>query len=158
MRKLWAIGLSAAIFLVSLSFAPREDMPTADAGEFWGFITKSSPYKEWNFWDDHADMQPGRAPHGPFHRVYVNDILLNADGVPAPYGSIQVKESFNNDKQLMNITVMYKLKDFNPSAGDWWWAKYDLDGKAGPAGKVQGCIGCHGVRADNDYILVHDLK
>ena len=158
MRKLWAIGLSAVIFLVSLSFTPREDMPAADAGEFWGFITRSSPYKEWKFWDDHADMQPGRAPHGPFHRVYVNDILLNADGVPAPYGSIQVKESYNKDKQMMNITVMYKLKDFNPSAGDWWWAKYDLDGKAGPVGKVQGCIGCHGVRADNDYILVHDLK
>ena len=53
---------------------------------------------------------------------------------------------------------MYKIKDYNPSAGDWYWVKYSLTGKAGPYGKVQGCIGCHAVKADNDYITIHDIK
>ena len=53
---------------------------------------------------------------------------------------------------------MYKIKGYNPNDGDWFWVKYSPDGKADKAGKPKGCIGCHGTRANNDFILVHEFK
>ena len=159
MKKFWITGLAiVAVILLYAGSNPNADMPGPDAAAIWKYITKDSPYTEWGFWDDHKDIVSGNSPHGPFHRVYVNDILLEADSAPVPYGSIQVKESFDKDKKKMAITIMYKFKDYNPDAGDWYWARYTLDGKPGPEGKVQGCIGCHGVKAGNDFILVHDFK
>jgi hypothetical protein len=32
--------------------------------------------------------------------------------------------------ELKAITVMYKIKDYNPADGDWFWVKYSPDGKA----------------------------
>ncbi len=147
-----------ALFIV-LFFAHGEntEMPAADAKELWNYITKTSPYSKWEFWDGHEGMQPGNAPHGPYHKVFVNKTLKNASQVPVPYGSIQVKESFDENKQMMALTVMYKIRGYNPSAGDWFWVKYSVQGTAGPFGKVQGCIGCHSAKADNDYIIVHSI-
>ncbi len=145
----------------SLALAPMAlaDMPGPNAKELWNYITKVSPYQEWSFWPDHQGMQPGRAPHGPFHKVYVNDILLNSPAPPVQYGSIEVKESYNKAKKLVAITVQYKVKKgYNPNDGDWFWVKYSLKGKGKPAGKVKGCIECHGTRVKNDFILVHEFK
>jgi hypothetical protein len=159
MNKITFIGVTlAAAMVLFMGFAPVAEMPGPDAAALWEYITKESPYQEWGFWDDHQDMQPGNSPHGPFHRVFVNEVLLKAGGVPVPYGAIQVKESFDSNKKPTALTVMYKVEGFNPEGGDWFWARYTLEGKAGPAGKVQGCIGCHAVKASNDYILVHDFK
>ena len=36
------------------------------------------------------------------------------------------------------------------------WAKYTPKGK--PFGKPAGCIGCHGTRANNDFIIIHEFK
>jgi hypothetical protein len=146
-----------ATFVVfgSIVFA---DMPSPDPDALWNYITKVSPYKEWSFWPDHQGMQPGRAPHGPLHKVYVNDRALNSVRPPVQYGSIAVKENYDKAKELKAITVMYKVNGYNPKDGDWFWAKYTLDGKAGPFGKPQGCIGCHGTRAKNDFITVHEFK
>ena len=161
MRK--AILFSAFIALIAFILAGpgttvADDMPGADASALWKYITETSPYQKWGMWTDHEGIQPGRAPHGPFHRVFANDVLLKADGTPVPFGSIQVKESYTEDKKtIAAVTVMYKLKGFNPSDGDWYWAKYSPDGQVGPAGKIKGCIGCHGTRAKNDFILVHDF-
>lgn len=79
-------------------------------------------------------MQPGRAPHGPLHKVYVNDRALNSVRPPVQYGSIAVKENYDKAKELKAITVMYKVNGYNPKDGDWFWAKYTLDGKAGRFG------------------------
>lgn len=154
--------LITVIVVVTVAFlaahALEDQMPGPNAVEFWTYITKTSPYTEWKFWDDHSEMQPGVAPHGPFHKVYVNDILLNADSTPVPYGSIQVKENYNKDKKMTAITVMYKVKDYNPEGGDWYWAHFSTEGKGGPEGKLDMCIGCHKAKADNDYIFVHQIK
>jgi len=158
MRKLIPCVLVFIAGAFILGFSLESDMPGPDAEALWNYITKVSPYKDWGFWKNHAGMQSGRSPHGPFHKVFVNEILLKAEDAPVPYGSIQVKESYDNDKNKTNITVMYKVKDFNPAAGDWYWVKYSLEGQPGLAGKVQGCIGCHAVKANNDYITVHEIK
>ena len=134
------------------------DMPGADPAALWNHITKTSPYTKWAFFPDHQGMQPGRAPHGPLHKVYVNDRALNSPKPPVQYGSIIVKENYSKAKELKAITVMYKVQGYNPGDGDWFWVKYTLDGEAKPFGKPKGCVGCHGTRAKNDFILVHEFK
>lgn len=136
----------------------ESQMPKADPDAVWTYITKVSPYTQWQFWPDHQGMQAGRAPHGPFHKVYVNNRLLSSRKAPAQYGSMEVKENYSKNKKLKIITVMYKIKGYNPNDGDWFWAKYRLDGKAAKFGKPAACIRCHGVRAANDFIFVHKFK
>ena len=151
------IILVAGLVIGSLAVA---DMPGPDPepAALWKYITKTSPYTKWGFWPDHQGMQPGRAPHGPLHKVYVNDRAVNSSKPPVQYGSILVKENYSKDKELKVITVMYKVNGYNPGSGDWFWAKYSLDGKAAKFGKPNGCIGCHGVRANNDFVTTHEFK
>ena len=160
MKKIILMG-TIALFITIVMVIPLRagnTLPKADPASLWEYITKTNPYKNWKPWPDHKGMQPGRAPHGPFHRVFVNDIALSSTKPPVKYGSIIVKENYNKKKQLKIITVMYKVKGFNPKDGDWFWAKYNLQGNAKPYGKPKGCIGCHGTRAKNDFILLHEFK
>jgi len=149
-------AVAAVAFLTA--YAVEGQMPGPDSNEFWTYITETSPYTEWKFWDDFSGMQPSNSPHGAFVKVYVNDTLLNADSTPVPYDSIIVKEGYNKDKKLTALTVMYKIKSYNSEAGDWYWARFSAEGKGGPEGKVNMCIGCHKPKADNDYIFVHEIK
>ncbi|MCK5232074.1 MAG: hypothetical protein KAR13_17515, partial [Desulfobulbaceae bacterium] len=128
--------ISACAIIAVNAFA---EMPSPDPDVLWKYITKESPYKQWSFWPDHQGVQPGRAPHGPLHKVYVNDRALNSSQPPVQYGSIAVKENYGKDKELKAITVMYKVTDYNPDAGDWFWVKYSPDGKADKFGKPAGC-------------------
>ncbi|WP_161598284.1 cytochrome P460 family protein [Pseudodesulfovibrio senegalensis] len=149
-------GIPCLMFLTVLVFpAFAGDMPGPDAAELWTYVTEIEPYGEWGQWPDHQDMQPGRSPHGPLHVIRVNDAALTK-GHPKPSGAIVVKENFSSEKELMAITVMYKVKDYNPMAGDWFWVKYSPDGTVLKEGKPKGCIACHGARADEDYIMVSD--
>ncbi len=157
MRGLF-ISIVLASFLVVFGTWIFAEMPGPDAKALWTYITKESPYTEWSFWPDHRGMQPGRAPHGPLHKVYVNDTLLNSTKPPVRYGSIQVKENYSKDEKLKAITVMYKIPGFNREDGDWFWVEYTPEGNAEKEGKVGGCIGCHGTRERNDFIVVHDFK
>jgi hypothetical protein len=150
-----SILFAACLLTGSIAFA---EMPGADPDNLWNYITKVSPYKKWAFWPDHQGMQQGRAPHGPLHKVYVNEPALKSKTPPVQYGSIEVKENYSPDKELKAITVMYKIKGYNPKDGDWFWVKYTPQGKAEKYGKPKGCIGCHGTRAKNDFILVHEFK
>ena len=152
----------ALVFFIGILTLPlmagQKALPKADPAALWTYITQTSPYKSWKPWPDHKGLQKGRAPHGPFHKVFVNDIALSSPNPPVKYGSIVVKENFNKKKQLKIITVMYKVKGYNPKDGDWFWAKYTLKGVAKPFGKPKGCVGCHGTRANNDFILLHEFK
>ena len=150
------IVVVAVAFLAAHAFDDK--MPGPNATEFWTYITETSPYTEWKFWDDFSGMQPGNSPHGAFVKVYVNDILHKAENTPVPFDSIIVKEAFNSDKKMTALTVMYKIKDYNPEGGNWYWVRFSTEGKGGPEGKVAMCIGCHKPKADNDYIFVHKIK
>ena len=156
--KKFVISISVIFACEIIAVNAFAEMPSPDPDVLWKYITKESPYKQWSFWPDHQGVQPGRAPHGPLHKVYVNDRALNSSQPPVQYGSIAVKENYGKDKELKAITVMYKVTDYNPDAGDWFWVKYSPDGKADKFGKPAGCVGCHGTRAANDFILVHEFK
>jgi hypothetical protein len=157
MKKI-IIGMAVLIVFAISGASVSAEMPGPDPVALWNYITVESPYQNWSFWPDHQGMQPGRAPHGPFHKVFVNDLALNSPKAPVQHGSIEVKENYSKAGELAAITVMYKISGYNPNDGDWFWVKYSPDGKADVAGKIEGCIGCHGTRASNDFILVHEFK
>ncbi len=72
--------------------------------------------------------------------------------------SIIVKENYTPDKELVAVTVMYKVRGYNPEAGDWFWAKYGPRFEILAEGKVQDCLTCHSSVKDNDYIFSGKVK
>ena len=153
MKKVFFVFALVALF-VTPALADSQE-PTAE--KLWNIITKEDPYKNWGNWPDHKGIQKGAAPHGPLHEVFVNKTGLSKEGYPKLDGTIIVKENMTEDKKLAAITVMYKVKDYNPEGGNWFWAKFAPDGNVDKSGKVAGCIGCHGSRKDHDYIMVSDF-
>ena len=75
-----------------------------------------------------------------------------------PDKSVIVKENYSPEKQLTAITVMWKVRGYNPAGGNWFWAKYAPDGKIEAEGKADMCITCHGKNKSNDYIMTAPLK
>jgi hypothetical protein len=64
-----------------------------------------------------------------------------------------LKENYTPEKKLAAVTVMYKVKGYNPDGGDWFWVKYDPNYDILAEGKVEGCLNCHGSAKANDYVF-----
>ena len=123
-------------------------------------ITKETNYKKYKMWPGHEGFKEGQSPHGRIHRIFINDILYNSlpnKSKIAPIGSIIIKENYDIEKQLKGLTVMVKVKDFNPKINNWYWVSYDNNGNTVLSGKVPFCSDCHSGKIDNDYIIVRPL-
>ena len=131
---------------------------TVNASDLYTMFTQDMPYTDWSSWGDVGGLIKGKAPHGAFIKNYANDMVLTASGDAYPYGSLIVKENYMPDTTLAALTIMYKVKAYNPDDGDWFWAMYGADGSVQAEGKVQGCITCHRARKGQDYVFLHDLK
>ena len=130
---------------IGLSMA-AEQLPSTNPAEFWTYISKTNPYKDWQHWPGYPGKFAGKSPHGAYLEFYGNDIAVKAaeEGKGMPWGAILVKTNYAEDqKTLMSITPMYKVKGYNPDAGNWFWANYRPDGEVIAAGKVDSCINCH---------------
>ncbi len=134
--------------------------PGPDAAQLNVYIIKSKPYTSWQLWPGKGKLYPGKEPHGSLLTTYVNETayysVKGRKGMAD--GSIIVKENYTADKKLAALTVMYKIKGYNPAGGDWFWAKYGLDGKAVASGKVEACLKCHGEKKGNDFIRTGEVK
>ncbi len=153
-------GLSYAIHQGSEGISPALK-PQADAGEVWQYITFQDNYTKWSRWPGTEKLYKGTQPHGAFLTTYVSEDArqnIRKKRAPLPDRSFVVKENYTADKELAAITVMYKIKNYNPEAGDWFWAKYKPDGTVDASGKVAGCIKCHSAKADNDWVFTGELK
>lgn len=171
MRKkfILAILISFLVFGLALSayaihkIIPSETTipePGADAEKLLDYLTMHNPYRTWDLWPNKGRLYKGTEPHGALLTTFVNDAALNSikkkKGMAE--GSIIVKENYTADKKFTSLSVMYKVKGYNPEAGDWFWAKYTPDGKVEVSGKVKGCIACHSQRKDNDFIFISPVK
>jgi hypothetical protein len=153
------VTIALALFIWTQPVPAGAEMPGPDAEALWNYITRESPYTEWGQWPDWQGMKPSRSPHGPQAKVFVNSPGLGTEKPPLAYGTIEVKESYaDDDETLKNITVQYKVKGFNPQGGDWYWAHYSPQGRVRSAGKVKGCLSCHGFAKKNDYVMAHKFK
>lgn len=134
--------------------------------KLWDYLNRQ---KYWNWAPVPGRSEtayPGQSPHGAFLKMYLNRRAAGNSG-ELPNGSIIIKENYASDgKTLAAITVMYRTKDYNPDAGNWYWVKYNANGtvaKTPPdkgsmrlAGTPQGCIECHAGADGDDYAFFND--
>jgi hypothetical protein len=129
-------------------------LPDANSRSINEYIIKYQPYRAWRLWPGKGRLYEGTEPHGSLLTTFVNDIAYRSikkqEGMSE--GSIIVKENYAADKDFVALTVMYRVKGYNPDGGDWYWVRYAPSGKAEASGRVKACIRCHSVRKDNDYI------
>ena len=126
----------------------------------WNRIAVETDYKTYRYWPGHEGVQPGQSPHGIFHRVFANSMMVDSLPIPdrkAPYGAIIVKENLTIDKELNQITVMAKVEGFDPEHNDWFYAAFDKGGNVLAEGAPDGCVSCHTGMRDNDYIIIQAL-
>ena len=149
------IALGLIVSAVALAGA-GENLPSADAGKLWTYMTETNHYQGWGYWPGYAGMYPGKSPHGKYLKLFANPIALKAarEGKPMPDGAILVKENYGGDKKTLKaVTPMYKVKGYNPEGGDWFWVKYGPNGKIQAAGKPKGCVDCHRAVKDKDWVF-----
>jgi hypothetical protein len=137
--------------------APAKAPEVITAAGLWKMIGQDKPYTDYAFWPGVEGIMDGKSPHGALIRTFVNDGALSPGADAYPYGSVIIKENYMPDSTLAKLTVMYKVKDYNPEGGDWFWAVYGPDGTAEMEGKIQSCIGCHAARATDDYVFLFSL-
>ncbi len=133
--------------------------------QFWRYLSANN-YKNWApVPGKSGDFYDGRSPHGAKLKMYLN---RTAAGNPSklPNGSVVIKENYDTENNLKAITVMYRSQGYNPSAGDWYWIKYNPDGtvattsvemgSARISGAFKSCIECHAGAEGNDYSFFND--
>ena len=133
---------------------------TISAEKLRAHITKEDSYKNYPHWPAYTGTRPGKAPHGPFHQIFINSIIKDAlplENKTIPNGGIVVKEAYDTDRELSTIAVMAKVKDYDPENGDWFYLDLDAEGKILFSGKEAICIKCHKAYKNNDYLIVHKL-
>lgn len=156
------IAFSSAAYAIH-EIIPSESTipePGADAVKLNEYIIKFNPYRSWFLWPDKGRLYKGAEPHGSLLTTFVNNpayhSIKNKKGMSD--GSIVVKENYTAEKRFVALSVMYKIKGYNPEGGDWFWVKYAPDGRVEASGKVKGCIDCHSKVKDNDYIFTGKVR
>ena len=151
---------------------PRQaQVRAATAEEFyqslWKYLVRQEArYTRWPSLPGKVGPRAADDPHGPKVRAYANPV---AAGDPAnlPYGSILVLEDYSEDlKRRSGISVLYRVRGYDPRNGDWYWMKYLEDGTvvrapagqggAPLAGRVTACIDCHRKAAGKDFVFAND--
>ncbi len=133
--------------------------PRPEAGDMRYYITGHKPYRIWAKWPGKKKMYEGKRPHGALLMTYVNRIALKS--IKAMNGmannSIVIKENYTSNRELKTISLMYKVRGYNPGGGDWFWASYDANFNTIEQGQVEGCLGCHVRAKKNDYIFTDEV-
>ncbi len=168
MKRVTGIGILIAILLVFITSVyaihqtqPAETevpLPGPNAASLYTYITAEDNYRDWSLWPGKGRKFKARAPLGVI-TTYVNENALYSIKASKKMvnGSIIVTENYNERGKLLALFVMYKIKGYNPSAGDWYWVEYNPKGKPIVAGRVDACINCHSKKKDNDYIFTEDF-
>ena len=135
-------------------------LPGPDAEKLNEYIVKYNPYRAWELWPDRGTLYRGDEPHGALLTTFVNQGAYHGikNKTAMGDGAIIVQENYSADKRFLNLSVMYKIKGYNPAGGDWFWARYGPDGKIVASGKPGACIDCHGKRKDHDFVWGVQMK
>jgi hypothetical protein len=91
-----------------------------NAAKFFIYFTQDTPYTSWELWPGMGRLRRGKEPHGAFLTTYVNPVAhrsITGKGGMA-FGSLIVVENHGADKKPADLTVLIKIKGYNPDAGD----------------------------------------
>lgn len=157
--------------------APKMSQPSGMAPPFGGPDDMERAESLWNSmrgytnWDPYpglADWQPGKSPHGKVLKYYINSVAARGPEKPGP-GSIIVKQNYGREGgPVMAVTVMQKVRGYDPEDGDWFWVKFAPNGEVmknpkgmNLAGRVAkgmstGCIACHSNAGGGDFLFAND--
>jgi hypothetical protein len=153
-RKVLLVTLAVGLVVVARPLTAQ--LIDIKAEKFIEYITVADPYREWQTWPGKHKLYQGKATygHGALITTYVNRAASRSmeEKSGMADGSIIVVENYDAAKKLQTLTTMYKVKGFNPQGGDWYWVEATPKGEIINSGKVQACIDCHRVQAENDYI------
>lgn len=166
--------LYALVFLTGcvgeLSYDPGFDgayggvFDLAQAESLWAEV---EGHDAWPSFPGKDGVLMGTNPHGAYQTLHLNPVAA-ADVDTLAYGSIVVKRDLAtadaNDVEA--ITVMKRVRNFNPDQFDWFWAAYAPDGEvalddqgtplAGAVGKDGGgCLGCHAAAPGEDFVFMN---
>jgi hypothetical protein len=134
----------------------QSGMPPANAKKFLQYIEQENSYKKWQLLPGTVRRQVGTSQaHGGFVTVYANQTAYQAAKKLKPYpdDSMLVKENYTRKFKLKGLSIMYKVKGYDPQGGDWFWVSASADGKkAKQSGKLQGCMDCH-KQAGNGWVF-----
>jgi hypothetical protein len=165
MKKTVVVALALLFLFGALSMSRAQEaakpaksevaMPSADADKVSEYMLKDHPYKKWKLFPGTKKMHKGGDPHGTLLTTYVNHVAMDSIKKKTMFaeGSMIVKENYTADKKMVALTTMYKVKGFNPDAGDWFWISNAPDGKVQASGKVTACIDCHAKAKATDYVF-----
>lgn len=132
-----------------------EEIVPLDGVSVYSYL-KENNYHGWSLWPGTKEMTSSSAVHGAFVTVYVSDAglaAINGGAKEVPYGTIVVKDGFNENKELTATVVMYKVKGFDPEHNDWFWAAYTATGNVTNEGILSPCYNCHNKAVQSDYLF-----
>jgi hypothetical protein len=129
------------------------------AADLWDMINGFDAWPQVDPWMG-IQHQSDTSPHGPYVQIWLNT-TANGD-----WTGVKAGETFSHDAILVKrlyddadgmtvkpeIFAMWKIPGYDAANGDWFWAKYDEAGVAGPYGKVEMCSGCHASGMDYSRI------
>lgn len=113
-------------------------------------------YKSWKTPPGWEGFWQSAGHDAEYVKYYANPTAMASFDNPKP-GAIIVKEQYNDDKQLKNMTVMKKIDGYDPENKDWYWAIASKSGEVSNGGAMSACISCH-QRGDGggDLLFVND--
>lgn len=103
-----------------------------------------------------TELQPSNI-HGSRVKTFLDKTAFEAyTNKQFPYAdqSVSVKESHASESGPINrLYVMKKIKGYDSTNGDWFYAVMSTEGVASQQGKVSFCISCHTGAKAKDYLF-----
>ncbi len=143
--------------------ATRPQTPEEFFDTFWRYLVKKdAAYNTWKALDHEPPKEEIENPHGNVSRTYANDVAAK-DAENLPFGSILVREDYDDKRKRQSISVLYRVKDYDKEHGNWYYLRFTetgaiMKGKDTKplAGKVASCIECHAKASGKDFVFSND--
>jgi hypothetical protein len=143
--------------------ATRPPTPEEFYDSFWRhLVKKDAAYNTWSEFQREKADDAIENPHGTVSKTYANKVAAT-DPTKLPIGSVLVREDYDSKKKRVSISVMYRVKNYDPAHNDWYWMSFlengsisrtpEKDGRKPLAGKVTSCIDCHAKAPGKDFVF-----
>jgi len=96
--------------------------------------------------------------HGDYVSIWADELAMTAiaEGTEFPDGATIVKCGYADESGEGDcaLTAMRKIEGYDSDNGDWFWISFDGDGEVNNYGSVSGCVSCHSVDSNGDYVRI----